>query len=776
MKIQMLQRLLLVTLLFLGCSTTILSQTGGIKGFVTNEKDGSAVLYSNVILKGTTYGIATDGNGFYSISKVPAGDYTITISAMGFATFEKAVTIEANKTATMNIGVKESSVDLNIFDVNGEKQESQTQVKMSVTKITPQEINQLPTIGGEADFAQYMQVVPGVIFTGDQGGQLYIRGGSPVQNKILLDGMVVYNAFHSIGLFSVFDADIMQSADVYTGGFSGEYGGRVSSIMDITTRAGNNKRLSGKVSLSTFGAKALLEGPLKKAKTKNDGTISYILSAKTSYLDQSSKTLYSYADSNGLPYKFNDLYGKISFAAPSGSKADLFGFNFTDDASYRNGTSIGWRNFGGGGRFLLLPKGSSAIVEGNLAVSRYLIQMDEPSARTRKSGVNGFNFGIGSTYFTGDNEFKFGIDIVGFTTDFEYTNKFGREFKQQENNTELGMFAKYKLTFGDLIIDPSIRIQYYASLSTISPEPRFGAKYNITDDFRVKGAVGMYSQNLIAANSDRDIVNLFYGFLSGPESLQEEYVTKNGETKPLNNRLQKANHYILGFEYDLWKGITINLEGYYKQFNQLININRNKLYEDADYNADKPDILKKDFIVETGDAYGADLSVKWSYKQFYLWSVYSLTKITRWDGIQEYSPVFDRRHNVNLVGAYTFGKDLNWEANVRYNFGSGFPFTQTQGLYEEINFAEGYDQDYSSANGNLNALYSDLNQGRLPAYARLDANIKRTWTLGAFSEFVAAAGITNVLNRANIFYYDRLSNTRVNQLPFMPNASISLTF
>ncbi|MDA7730508.1 TonB-dependent receptor, partial [Salibacteraceae bacterium] len=188
MKIQMLQRLLLVTLLFLGCSTTILSQTGGIKGFVTNEKDGSAVLYSNVILKGTTYGIATDGNGFYSISKVPAGDYTITISAMGFATFEKAVTIEANKTATMNIGVKESSVDLNIFDVNGEKQESQTQVKMSVTKITPQEINQLPTIGGEADFAQYMQVVPGVIFTGDQGGQLYIRGGSPVQNKILLDG------------------------------------------------------------------------------------------------------------------------------------------------------------------------------------------------------------------------------------------------------------------------------------------------------------------------------------------------------------------------------------------------------------------------------------------------------------------------------------------------------------------------------------------------------------------------------------------------------------
>lgn len=753
-----------------------MAQDGGVKGFVYNDKDGSAVIYTNVFLKGTTYGIATDGNGFYSISKVPAGEYTLTVKGIGFELFEETITISANKTLTKNVTIKESSVDLKTFDVSAEKQEAQSDVKMSVIKITPAEINQLPTIGGEADFAQYMQVVPGVIFTGDQGGQLYIRGGSPVQNKILLDGMVVYNAFHSIGLFSVFDADIMQSADVYTGGFSGEYGGRVSSIMDITTRGGNNKRFGGKVSLSTFGAKALLEGPLKKAKTKKEGTISYILSAKTSYLDQTSKTLYSYADSNGLPYQFNDLYGKITFASPTGSKADLFGFNFDDDASYSNGTSIGWRNFGGGGRFLLLPRGSSAIVEGNLAVSQYLIEMEEPSARTRRSGVNGFNFGIGSTYFTGDNEFKFGIDVVGFTTDFEYVNKFGREFKQQENNTEIGMFAKYKITFGNLIIDPSIRLQYYASLSTPSVEPRFGAKYNITDDFRVKGAVGMYSQNLIAANSDRDIVNLFYGFLSGPESLQDEYVTKGGETKTLTNRLQKANHYILGFEYDLWKGITLNLEGYYKQFNQLININRNKLYQDADYNADKPDILKKDFIVETGDAYGADFSAKWSYKKVYVWAVYSLTKISRWDGIQEYAPVFDRRHNINLVGAYTFGKDLNWEANLRYNFGSGFPFTQTQGLYEEISFAEGYDADYATENGNLTALYGELNQGRLPAYARLDANIKRTWTLGAFSELVGAIGITNVLNRANIFYYDRLSNTRVNQLPFMPNASISLTF
>src|SRR5690606_13999774 len=135
---------------------------------------------------------------------------------------------------------------------------------MSVVKISPKEIKQLPTIGGEADLAQYLQVLPGVVFTGDQGGQLYIRGGSPVQNKVLMDGMIVYNPFHSIGLFSVFETDIIRNADVYTGGFTAEYGGRISSIMDTTTRDGNSKYFGGKVGFSPSGAKLLLEGPLKK--------------------------------------------------------------------------------------------------------------------------------------------------------------------------------------------------------------------------------------------------------------------------------------------------------------------------------------------------------------------------------------------------------------------------------------------------------------------------------------------------------------------------------
>jgi hypothetical protein len=757
-------------------SAITFAQKGGVKGFVYDEESREPIIFTNVYLKGTSYGAATDVNGFYAISQVPAGDYTLLVTSLGYDTTTMSIKISGGKILNQNLFVKKGSVELDVFEFSAETQEKQTEVRMSVTQVTPDEIKQLPTVGGEADFAQYLQVIPGVIFTGDQGGQLYIRGGSPVQNKILMDGMVIYNAFHSIGLFSVFDADIMRSADVYTGGFGAEYGGRISSIMDITTKEGNKKHFGGKLAVSTFGAKALLEGPLKRPKDLSDGSISYLISAKTSYLDQTSKSIYSYADSNGLPYNFNDFYGKVSFGGGNGSKIDLFGFSFNDNAKYTNGTSLNWNNYGGGGKFVLLPRNSAAIIDGNFGYSDYGIAMTEPTGLNRSSGIRGFNMGLNTGYFLGTNEVKFGVDIIGIRTDYSFTTLQNRKVSEENGSTELGVFFKYKWRIGKkLIIDPSVRVQYYASINAFSPEPRIGMKYNVTDKVRIKGAAGMYSQNLIAANSDRDVVNLFYGFISSPENLQSDFTDQNGKSRTVKNALQKANHFILGGEWDILRGLSLNIEGYYKQFTQLININRNKIFEDTKENADRPDYFKKDYLVESGDAYGIDFALKYDYKRVYLWGVYSLGKITRWDGVQEYNPVFDRRHNVNLVGAYTFGKNLDWEVNLRYNYGSGFPFTQTGGFYEQIDLQDNSD-DPMTANGDVSTIYGDLNQGRLPYYARLDANIKKKFTIGQNMNLEANVGVTNMLNRDNIFYFDRLTYTRVNQLPFMPSASLSLTW
>lgn len=747
---------------------------GTVRGFVYDKESGEPLIFVNVFLKGTSLGAATDVNGYYSITRIPEGTYELTISALGYDTIGETITITGKEIIAKNLTVGKATVGLSEHVVSAERMEARNDVQVSVQKITPKEITQIPSVGGEPDLAQYLQVIPGVIFTGDQGGQLYIRGGSPIQNKVLLDGMIVYNPFHSIGLFSVFDTDIIRNADIHTGGFNAEFGGRVSSIMDITTRDGNKNRISGKVSATTFGAKALIEGPIKK-KSKTGGSTSFILSAKHSYLPQSSKLFYNYIDTAGLPFGYTDLYGKVSMTSGNGSKLNLFGFNFDDKVRYQAISDLHWNSFGGGTNFVLVPGGSPMLVEGNFAYSQYRINLTEGARPPRSSEIGGFNMGLNFTYFQGDNELKYGMEMLGFRTDFEFFNVLNRRISQSENTTEIAVFTKYKINTGKMIIEPGFRIHYYASLANISPEPRIGMKYNITDKLRIKLAGGLYSQNLISANSDRDVVNLFYGFLSGSSNLPDEFQEKDGDIRDVTHYLQKSIHGIAGVEIDLSRYITLNIEGYEKKFTQLSNLNRNKYFEDTPDNSDKPDQLKKDFIIETGDAYGVDLSVKYEKKRAYLWAAYSLAKVTRWDGIMEYLPIFDRRHNVNIVGAYTFGKGLNWSANVRWNLGSGFPFTPTQGFFPQVNFSE-VNTEYTTVNETLGIQYGALNSKRLPYYHRLDMTLKRKIEINSRSTLEATLSVTNVYNRENIFYFDRVKYQRVDQLPLMPSAGVSLTF
>ena len=763
--------------LFLSISFIGLSQSGTIRGFVYDKNTGEPIIFTNVFLKGTQMGASTDVNGYYSISKIPPGAYTISVSALGFSIAAKEITVGKGAILNQKLFIESKVEELGVVEISADKIEAQTEVKMSVQKITPKEIEKLPSIGGEADIAQYMQVLPGVVFTGDQGGQLYIRGGSPVQNKVLLDGMIVYNPFHSIGLFSVFDTDIIRNADVYTGGYGANYGGRISSIMDITTIDGNYNEFHGNVSLSTFGSKLNVEGPLVRPKKIGGSSISYIASAKHSYLNQSSKIVYSYIDEEGLPFQYTDLYGKVTFNGENGSKANIFGLYYDDRVKYKAISDLNWNNAGVGGNFLLIPGGSAVLIDGNFAYSAYNINLVEDGVSAdRRSSINGFNGGLNFTYFIGDDDVKYGLEVVGFSTDYKFTNEVNRVIEQKQSTTELAFYIKYKKSLGKLILDPSMRLHYYASLSTLSPEPRIGAKYNVTDNFRLKGAAGIYSQNLIAANSDRDVVNLFNGYLAGPDNLQKDLILENGGSREITHALQKANHFIVGAEFDITRYINVNIEGYYKIFTQVTNVNRNKIFDDNDANFDRADELKKDFIIETGDAYGVDFVLNYDKKNFNLYAVYSLGKVTRWDGIQAYAPVFDRRHNVNFVGSYEFGKTRLWEFNARWNMGSGFPFTQTLGFYEQYDFSNGTGTDLQNTNGEIGIIYDDLNGGRLPYYHRLDFTLKREFVLSVNSILEANIGVTNAYNRPNIFYFDRVNFERVNQLPMMPSAGMSLSF
>ena len=755
------------------------SQSTNIRGFVYDKETGEPLSFITVFLQGTNYGVQTNVDGFFSLTQINAGTYTIRVQTIDHdSSFAETVTVKSGEIVNKKLFVPKSAVQLEEVTVDVEQQQKETDPNRP-ENIDPIKISKLPSVG-EPDLAQYLQILPGVVFSGDQGGQLYIRGGSPVQNKVLLDGMIIYNPFHSIGLFSVFDADVIRNADVFSASFGSEYGGRVSSIMDITTRDGNKKRVSGKISASPFGAKTLVEGPLRKLRDDGKGSSSFLLSAKTSYLPTTSKALYSYIDPNGLPFSFNDYYGKISMNAQNGSKLNLFGFSFNDDVNYESIARFNWNSLGFGSNFILIPAASNVLVEGNIAYSQYGIDVTENQDTTprRQSDINGFNAGFRFTNFIGKNEIKYGMEMIGFKTNFSLINASNRTIQQEENTTEVAAYLTTKIISKDkkIVFEPSFRGHYYASLANFSPEPRFAFKYNFTKKIRARLSGGFYSQNLISANSDRDVVNLFYGFLSGSDNIPTTFTEQSGETREISHRLQKSHHLLAGFEFDVIKNFEIKLEGYQKIFTQLTNLNRDKIYDDVPQNFSVPDYKKKDFIVEEGWARGCDLVVKYDRKHFYFWAIYSLTFNNRWDGRTEYKPVWDRRHNINLVSSYTFGKKKNWELNARWNYGSGFPFTPTQGFYPSINTNGNASVDLNNINGSLGFIPGELNSARLSDYHRLDINLKYRFLWTEHSTLEVTGGVTNAYNRKNIFYRSRNTGQKIYQLPILPSLNISMTF
>jgi hypothetical protein len=263
---------------------------------------------------------------------------------------------------------------------------------------------------------------------------------------------------------------------------------------------------------------------------------------------------------------------------------------------------------------------------------------------------------------------------------------------------------------------------------------------------------------------------LFYGFLSGPEDAPKTF-----RGKAVTSKLQKARHIIAGFEFDVTNRFQINVEGYIKKFDQLTNINRDKLYPNTDEYKDKPAYQREDYIIEDGVAKGIDFTFKYEKQSLYLWATYSLGYVSRYDGIRNYNPHYDRRHNVNIVGTYAFGKKHNWEFDCRWNLGSGFPFTQTQGFYEKILF-ENINSSYTEQNGQLGVIYGQLNLGRLPWYHRLDMSIKKKWEFSKNNVLETTLGVTNVYDRNNLFYFDRISYAKKYQLPFLPSFGITMTF
>jgi hypothetical protein len=225
---------------------------------------------------------------------------------------------------------------------------------------------------------------------------------------------------------------------------------------------------------------------------------------------------------------------------------------------------------------------------------------------------------------------------------------------------------------------------------------------------------------------------------------------------------------------------VLNIEGYYKDFSQLTSMNRNQQYSDHQAPAGTPELLRKDFMVEKGRAYGVDVSLKYENMRWYLWGAYSLGYVNKdyedeYKQLHTYRTHYDRRHNVNLMATYTAGSKHQWEISARWNFGTGFPFTQVSAFYEKLPYDNIYFDPYTES-GYLGIIYDELNGGQLPTYHRLDLDVKRKFYFTENIVMEADFSLTNVYDRQNIFYIDVVSTEIIYQLPLMPSIGLTLSF
>ena len=760
---------LILTCFMIWISSEVNGQTGTIKGFVFDKESGEAILLAHVYLQNTALGTISGEDGFYIIHKVPVGKYKLISQSLSYGKAEMMVEISEGRVENINIHLEKSDIQLEAAVISAKGTERKSRVQLSQMRLTPSQIYKIPTLGISSDLAQYVQILPGIISSGDQGGQLYIRGGSPVQNLVLMDGIPLYNPFHSMGMFSVFDTDLINNANISTGGYPAKYGGRVSSVMDISLKDGNKNHLGGKVSVGMMSANTSLEGPIRFSKKAEP--VTFLLSGKYSYLDKTAAYLNPEIEKNSLPFSFSDFVSKIAYKGKSGSKLSATGFHFTDKVQFSGEEAYQWTNYGVGLQGVILPANSAGLVRTNVSYSKYSLNLEELLNNNRYSEVEDVKVGMEFVNQVGKHELEMGVQVLGVHTDYYNKNTFGYSVDENMDVTDLGAYCSFQFNHDKWLVQPGMRMNYYASLGTLMPEPRFGVKYMLNKDFRIKAGGGFYSQNLISGKSDRDVVNFFSGFLMDPSN-----IANATGPKQLPHRLQTSWQGILGLEWDPTPFMMLNIEGFYKYFPQLISLNSNKKFNGEMDHWDIPSVYYEDFITETGDAWGIESLIQYERKRVYVWLAYSFSVSNRFDGLQYFHPHYDRRHNMNLVGSYVMGKNLNWKVLIRWNYGSGFPFTPTNALYEKLRLSATSSQDILFENGLVGMSFGDYNSARLPDYHRLDLTLKYMHYFSEQHSVEMIVSVTNVYNRDNLFYFSREDYKRVNQLPVLPSGGLIWRF
>lgn len=751
-------RYLFILLLALPAHSLFAQSNASVNGYITDSQTGETLISANVAIMENNRGTSTNTSGYYSITNLEPGMYTLRASFIGYTLFEREVTLDSGESLRVDIEMQPDGLELEEVVIESDI-EREEQRNIGTSQISTDLIKRLPPVV-EPDVFRSIQLLPGVKAANDFSSGLYVRGGSPDQTLILLDETTVYNPSHFFGFFSTFNPDAVKDVRLYKGGYPATYGGRLGSVLTVYNKDGNRNETRGSVSLGLLASRISAEGPT--------GSGSWMLAVRRSTLEPLLAVLRSSVDNIPESFYFYDVNGKLNVDASSNDRLSL--------AFYAGNDNV---------KFPFAEDASIALQYGNQTVSGQWrrILSDELFLKTTVTGSRYFNrpeFEIGGTPFKRNND----VYDISLKTDLEYTPgehhtfsagiwagnlvlRFSDSFDREEtfaNRIETRYASAYLQDRwkpnDSWIFTGGLRLNSFSEGSYLKAAPRLSAEYRPGSRIRLQAAYGRYYQFLTLITNEA-----FSGF--------DLWLTTDDGVPPAF-----GDQFVAGAKTSPFDGYAFDVEFYYRTMRDLFELD--PFTSDAaglDY-----DEL---FRFGNGFAYGTELFFEKQRGRLtgFIGYTFGITR-RKYPGFNTditienpqaryYPPKYDRTHDANAVLNYRLSS--RWSSSAVFSYATGQAYTEPLGRTEFSGVPWGNIKRETFTVGRLNA-------SRLPSYHRLDLSFSREGSFFGMGDAEWKFQIINVYSRRNTWFYNYnfdenpVERTEVSLLPILPSVSYTVNF
>lgn len=747
-----------------------------ISGFVKDAVSGEALVGTNLLLykdslnfeQSPYTGTATNKFGYYVFPSIKLSRYYLITRHLGYKTNVSEINISSQqKNIKYSIELYPEEIELDEVIVEGQRTRKPI---VSSINVSPELLAKLPTLSGEIDLFKSLEFIPGVNKSSEISSGLYVRGGSPDQTLTLIDGVIVYNPAHLGNIASTFNTNAISDVRLIKGAFPAEYGGRLSSVLDIKLRSGTKEKDKGTIGIGLINSFAAFEGPIGEKST-------YLVSGRVMYYDLLQK---NFSNSSTVPlYNFFDLNAKVNYILSENNVISISGL-YSDDHAYSptnepgSDYDITWRNVNLSLNWIQVNK-KSLLLNSILSFINYEfsskigVNPNTVSSYTYFSNPNLIDFYFrqnAEIRWQTDNTFKTGFDLALHNYDLLYSDIYNEALETDPYagkdilSTEASLYFQNESQFSaQLFTNIGGRFYYFGTQKYFRFEPRISASYSLTPDLIVKGGFAIANQflHLIVRNDITLPTDLWY---------------------PSTNKIQPANstQYVFGFDsYWLDQSYLLSIEGFYKYLKNIYEFKNAPQLNPLDNS------IENQFTPGQGEAYGVEFFLNKRKGKFSGWIGYTLSwSVRQFDelnGGEKYYSKYDRRHDFTFVLTYRVIKDMNIGLTWIYATGQRYTLPPGQFIFDPIG---------TGGNEQIQFNYTGLNTAQFPDYHKLDLNFNYAFKMFN-ADFEAYINLYNVYNRHNAFaqYIVFEENEdgegvpvvkRLSLFPFIPSAGIAIKF